>query len=85
VMAVSHAISMAEIMRRADPQKKCQNRDQLELGAQLQMQVQNDEQADACPCIENEVDTTTDPDKFSKASARREKPDEVEAPCRHQR
>ena len=41
-----------------------QHGDQLGLGAQLQMQIQKNDQADADPDVEDKVDAAADPDQL---------------------
>src|SRR5262249_45616282 len=53
--------------------------EQLVLGAQLQMQIQQYDKADAGPHVENEVGTTANSDKLRHARGMRRKPDEVKA------
>jgi hypothetical protein len=53
--------------------------EQLVLGAQLQMQIQQNDKADAGPHVENEVGTTANSDKLRDTRGMRRKPDKVEA------
>src|SRR5215475_9531922 len=53
--------------------------EQLVLRAQLQMQIQQYDKADAGPNVENEVGTAANSDELRHPRSMRRKPDEVEA------
>ena len=55
-----------------------QRRDQFRLGTQLQVQIEQDDEAEADPGVQDEVDAAADADQLGELRAVLGKPDEVE-------
>src|SRR5262249_848176 len=75
----SLATCLVRSQRIGDGDLARQERDQLQLGAQLEMQVEQHDQADHHPHIEDEIDAAADADEFGEARRVRRKPHEVES------